>query len=361
MQKIKFRFNADHVDSFAELGKLRAVFIDLTNRCNLSCKYCFNHRALQLPPQHLDIDLIEKALDSKLAESVNNWFLSGGEPFLYPHLLEALKFFRDRGIGPKIATNGIKLIPEILDTLVGYRVPSVQFSLDTLKPELHANLNGSQPQDHAAILRNLEHAIKSPLRVVISSVLTEANKREIKEIISYCFESGADSYTLYPNVPSEDLNKDLIMPFPEIMELINELFSAYISMSSTKIIDITVPCFSDSPTYAKWKDTLDLRLHYCAAAQFALKINSDARVSACICQDSDSFIIGDLRKDELDNIWVSEKAQEFRSLYEKIPECNLCSRKEICRGGCRNNASLFGSEGIYSLDPYCQYLKSRVE
>jgi radical SAM protein with 4Fe4S-binding SPASM domain len=361
MQKIKFRFNADHVDSIAELGKLRAVFIDLTNRCNLSCKYCFNYRALQSPPQHLDINLIEKALDSKLAESVNNWFLSGGEPFVHPYLLEVLKLFRDRGIGPKIATNGIMLTPEILEILDEYGVPSVQFSLDTLRPELHANLNGSQPQDHAAILRNLEYAIESPLRVVVSSVLTEANKREITEILSFCFQSGVDSYTLYPNVPSEDLYEDLIVPFPEILELIDELFSAYISLSSTKIIDITVPCFIDSSAYAKWKDILSLRLHYCAAAQFALKITSDARVSACICQDGDPFIIGDLRKDGLDDIWVSEKVKEFRSLYEKIPECSLCARKEICRGGCRNNSSLFGSEGIYSLDPYCQYLKSCVE
>lgn len=361
MQKIKFRFKADHVDSFAKLGELRAVFIDLINRCNLSCKYCFNYRALQSPPLHLDLELIEKSLDSKLAESVKNWFLSGGEPVLYYHLLDALKLFRDRGIGPKIATNGTKLTPEMLDTLAGWGVPSVQFSLDTLKPGLHANLNGGQPQDHAAILCNLEYAVKSPLRVVVSSVLTEANKREIKEIMAFCFESGVDSYTLYPNVPSEKLNEDLIVPFPEILELIDDLFSVYSSLSSTKVIDITVPCFSDSSAYVKWKDILALRLHYCAAAQFALKITSDGRVSACICQDRDPFIIGDLRKDGLDDIWVSEKAQEFRSLYEKIPECSLCSRKDICRGGCRNNASLFGSKGILSLDPYCQYFKSCVE
>jgi radical SAM protein with 4Fe4S-binding SPASM domain len=361
MQKIKFRFKAGHVDSFAKLGKLRAVFIDLTNQCNLSCKYCFNYRALQSPPLHLDLELIEKALNSKLAESVKDWFLSGGEPVLYPHLLEALRLFRDCGIGPKIATNGTRLTPELLDTLAGYGVPSVQFSLDTLKPGLHANLTGSRAQDHAAILRNLEYAIESPLRVVVSSVLTKANKREIKEIMAFCFESGVDSYTLYPNVPSEKLNKDLIVHFPEMLELIDDLFSEYSSLSSTKVIDITVPCFSDSSAYTKWKDTFALRLHYCAAAQFALKITSDGRVSACICQDGDSFIIGDLRKYSLDDIWVSEKAQEFRSLYEKIPECSLCSRKDVCRGGCRNNSSLFGSKGIYSLDPYCQYFKSCVE
>ncbi len=361
MQKIKFRFKGDHVDSFAKLGELRAVFLDLTNRCNLSCKYCFNYRALQSPPLHLDPDLIKKALRSKLAESVKDWFLSGGEPVLYHHLSEALKLFREFGIGPKIATNGTILTPEIMDTWAGYGVRSVQFSLDTLKPGLHADLNGGRRQDHEAILRHLEYAVRSSLRVVVSSVLTEANKREIKEIMVFCFESGVDSYTLYPNVPSEPLNKELIVPFPELLELTDDLFSAYSSLCPTKVIDITIPCFSDSSAYTRWKDILAIRLHYCAAAQFALKITSDGRVSACICQDKDPFIIGDLRQDGLDDIWVSEKAMEFRSLYKKIPECSLCSQNGVCRGGCRNNAYLFGSKGVYSLDPYCQFFKSRIE
>jgi len=361
MQKIKFRFKGDHVDSFAELGVLRAVFLDLTNRCNLSCKYCFNYRALQVPPLHLDPDLIKKALHSKLAESVKDWFLSGGEPVLYPHLSVALTLFRDHGIGPKIATNGTKLTPDIIDAWVGYGVRSVQFSLDTLKPDQHAYLNGGRRQDHEAILRNLEYAITSPLRVVVSSVLSEMNKGEIQEIMAFAFESGVDSYTLYPNVPSEDLNKELIVPFPELLKLTDDLFSAYSSLCPTKVIDITIPCFSDSSTYAKWKDILAIRLHYCAAAQFALKITSDGRVSACICQDSDPFIIGDLSRESLDDIWASAKAMEFRSLYKKIPECSVCSQNDVCRGGCRNNASLFGSKGLYSLDPYCQFFKSRIE
>lgn len=361
MQKIKFRFKGDHVDSFAKLGELRAVFLDLTNRCNLSCKYCFNYRALQLPSADLDLDLIKKALRSKLAESVKDWFLSGGEPVLYEHLSGALKLFRAQGIGPKIATNGTKLTPEIVDAWLGYGVRSVQFSLDTLKPDRHAYLNGGRRQDGEAILRNLEHAVRSPLRVVVSSVLTEVNKKEIQEIMAFCFESGVDSYTLYPNVPSEGLNKELIVPFPELLGLTDELFSAYSSLCPTKVIDITIPRFSDSSAYAKWKDILAIRLHTCAAAQFALKITSDGRVSACICQDSDPFIIGDLHKQSLDDIWVSEKALEFRSLYKKIPECSLCSQNSVCRGGCRNNASLFGSRGIYSLDPYCQFFKSRIE
>ncbi len=361
MQKIKFRFKGDHVDSFAELGKLRAVFLDLTNRCNLGCRYCFNYRALQGPPSHLGLDLLEKALRSTLAAAVKDWFFSGGEPLLYDHLFGALELFRRHGIGPKIATNGICLTPEMIDAWAGSGVRSVQFSLDTLKSDRHTYLNGGGKHDLEVILRHIEHAIKSPLRVVVSSVLTEVNKSEIRDIMAFCFSLGVDSYTLYPNVPSEPLNKELIVAFPELLELTDSLFSAYESLSPTRLTDITIPCFSDSSVYAKWKDILTIRLHYCAAAQYALKITSEGRVSACICQASDPFIIGDLNSESLDDIWTSEKARRFRSLYMQIPECAVCSRNDVCRGGCRNKASLSGTKGLHSLDPYCRFLGSHLK
>lgn len=358
MQKIKFRFKGAHLDSFAKLGELRAVFLDLTNRCNLSCKYCFNSRALRAQPEHLELELIGKALDSGLAGAVKDWFLSGGEPVLYRYLPEALQLFRERGIGPKIATNGTMLSPSIIDTWVDNGVRSLQFSVDTLNPGLQAELNGGDGKDHETLLRNLEYAVRSPLRVVVSSVLTELNLGEIKNIMAFCFESGVDSYTLYPNVPAEKSCGRLVVPFPDLLELSDDLFSLYNSLSSARVLDITLPCFAKSPAYAKWKDILNLRLHYCAAAQYALKITSGGRVSACICQDSDPFIIGDLRRESLDDIWASEKAREFRALFLKIPECSRCPESAVCRGGCRNNASLFGSNGLLSLDPYCRYFKS---
>ena len=361
MQKIKFRLRGDHIDSYATPGVLRSVFFDVTNRCNLSCKYCFNHRALQSAPLDLDPALIDKALRSKLGKSVKHWYLSGGEPLLYRHLPEALRIFQERGIRSKVATNGIRATPEVLDAWAAAGVFSVQFSLDTLDPSLQVYLNGGRKKDLEVILSNLEHAVRTPLRVVVSSVLTGLNRGEVKDIMAFCLKSGVDSYTLYPNVPSERLHPELLVPFPELLALMDELFSVYSSLCPMRIAELTVPCFDQSAVYAKWKDTLAIRFHYCSAAQYILKVTSDGRVSACICQDAEPFILGDLRADSLDDIWVSEKARSFRSLYKKIPECSACSQADVCHGGCRNNASLHGSQGMASLDPYCQFFKSRLE
>jgi molybdenum cofactor biosynthesis enzyme MoaA len=42
MLKMKFRFSGNHKDSFNPVGILSGIFIDLTNRCNFKCRYCFN-------------------------------------------------------------------------------------------------------------------------------------------------------------------------------------------------------------------------------------------------------------------------------------------------------------------------------
>lgn len=361
MQKIKFRLRGDHIDAFATPGLLRSIFIDVTNRCNLSCRYCFNRRAVQSAPLDLDPALIDKAMNSELGKSVKHWYLSGGEPLLYRHLSEALKMFRKRGLGLKIATNGIRVTEQVLGAWADAGVRSVQFSLNSLDPGRSALINGGEKKDHEAALSNLLQAVRSPLRVVISSVLTGMNKREIKDIMTFCYESGVDSFTLYPNVPSGLECEDLIVPFPELLELMDEYFSYYRSLCPLRPIDLTIPCFNESDVYARWKDILEFRFHYCSAAQYVLKITCDGRVSACICQDAEPFIVGDLRTQSLDDIWVSEEARAFRSLYKKIPECADCGQADICRGGCRNNAFIHGRQGVLSLDPYCQYFKSRVE
>lgn len=355
MQKIKFRFNATHVDSFNASGKLNLVFLDLTNQCNLRCRYCFNLHNLSQPPTHLDLALLGRALDSRVAAGARNWFLSGGEPLCYPFLDEALRLLQERGHRPKIATNGILLTPPVVDAWVARGVQSVQFSFDTLQPSAMGSINAGSPKNHRDILENLAYAVASPLRVVASSVLTRASAPEIPAIMRACHDLGLDSYTLYPAVPARRAGDDLVLPPAEQLALIDSLFGFYRDLCPARLIDLSLPCFARSSAYAAWKDDLTIRLHPCGAGQFNLKIASDGRVSTCICQDAPEFIVGDLRTATLDEIWSSDAIEEFRALSRRIPECGGCPQREKCRGGCRNEAFVFGARGILSPDPHCEY------
>jgi radical SAM protein with 4Fe4S-binding SPASM domain len=355
VQKIKFRFNATHVDAFNPPGKLDLIFLDLTNQCNLRCRYCFNLHNLDQPPTHLDLALLDRALRSRAAAGAKNWFLSGGEPLCYPHLDEALRLFQEHGHRPKIATNGILLKPPVVDAWVARGVRSVQFSFDTLRPSAMSAINAGSPKNHRDLLENLAYAVASPLRVVASSVLTRANAAEIEEMMRTSYEMGIDSYTLYPAVPARRNGGGLVLPLEEQLAVFDRIFGFYSGLCSTRLIDLSIPCFERSDVHAAWKDKLDIRLHSCGAGVFNLKIASDGRVSTCICQDAPEFVVGDLRTNTLDEIWSSPAIEEFRSLSRRIPECSGCPQREPCRGGCRNEAFVFGSRGLLSPDPHCEH------
>jgi radical SAM protein with 4Fe4S-binding SPASM domain len=357
MQKIKFRFTDKHSDAFNKPGVLKLMFLDLTNHCNLRCRYCFNQHNLERSASHLPIELLEKILESKVTREVTNWFFSGGEPLCYPHLDDALALFQRYRHRPKIATNGIALEPDVVDNWVSLGVQSVQFSLDTLDPAVFADLNHGTEADHRSILANLEYAVRSPLRVVVSSVLTRDNISDVGQIMQYCHRLGIDSYTLYPNVPAVKRNLDLVVSLPQQLKVLEELLGTYRDVSETQIVDITIPCIQFSDLYAQWKNRLTFRLHPCGAGQFNLKITSDGRVSTCICQDAEDFIVGDVHDSTIDEIWSSTQIEKFRSLPQAIPTCSVCQLQAVCRGGCRNEAYVSGNEGILSRDPHCEFFR----
>jgi radical SAM protein with 4Fe4S-binding SPASM domain len=357
MQKIKFRFTGTHTDAFNKPGVLKLVFLDLTNHCNLRCRYCYNQDNLERSASNLPIELLEKVLESKVTREVTNWFFSGGEPLYYPYLDDALALFQRYGHRPKIATNGTALDPEVVDGWVSLGVQSVQFSLDTLDAAVFAGLNRGTEADHRRILENLEYAVRSPLRVVVSSVLTRDNITDVGEIMQYCHGLGVDSYTLYPNVPATKKDLDLVVSLPQQVKVFEELLARYRDISDTQIVDVTIPCIQFSDLYAHWKKRVAFRLHPCGAGQFNLKITSEGRVSTCICQDAEDFIVGDINESTIDEIWSSTEIEKFRSLSQTIPKCSTCQLQAACRGGCRNAGYVFGNEGILSPDPLCEFFR----
>ena len=77
----------------------------MTTYCPLNCKYCMNQQPYIKNKQHKDIDEIKKDIDYffNCVDRVKYFCLSGGEPFLYPHLGELAEYVH-KNYGNKIYT-----------------------------------------------------------------------------------------------------------------------------------------------------------------------------------------------------------------------------------------------------------------
>ena len=79
------------------------LFISLTDRCNLNCRGCWVTAAN--PPREMDPAVLDALITTWKTENRTNFFgLLGGEPLLYPHLLDVLQRHRDCYF--QVLTNG---------------------------------------------------------------------------------------------------------------------------------------------------------------------------------------------------------------------------------------------------------------
>lgn len=127
----------------------RTITLTITDNCNLSCVYCYEHKKSM---RNMSFDTAKNILDKELksgAKTENTYIeFFGGEPFLNFELIKkivdyVLSFYKGR-IHFFATTNGTLIHGEIKDWLIKYnRYVSVGLSLDGTRTAHNINRSGS--------------------------------------------------------------------------------------------------------------------------------------------------------------------------------------------------------------------------
>lgn len=100
-------------DSDDTKGKGIKVYFEVTNCCNFNCDFCLIESSRR-KRQHIEFSLLKKSVDEiardKIADTIGFYVL--GEPLLYPNLLKALEYARQKDLRTEATTNGSLLITE---------------------------------------------------------------------------------------------------------------------------------------------------------------------------------------------------------------------------------------------------------
>ena len=116
-----------------------------TLRCNLDCQFCDTtdrHRPPQaeLPPEEWKSIINEAALMG----TKQIFVLGGGEPFIYPQLLDLLETAKKNGMWGMLTTNGTFFTAERRKRLIEMKWDEIHISLDGATDKTHDNLRGKQ-------------------------------------------------------------------------------------------------------------------------------------------------------------------------------------------------------------------------
>jgi len=109
------------------LIKLNYLWMEVTNRCNADCVYC--GRQWAPPPKDMDLDLFQRIVD-ECPEAKIVQTQGFGEPLLYPHIIEAVKYAAKKGKQTKFYTNGSLLTEEMSRELIKAGLGRLIISVD---------------------------------------------------------------------------------------------------------------------------------------------------------------------------------------------------------------------------------------
>lgn len=114
--------------------------IRITNRCNLSCHYCYVGESLNRPKQNI-LELHEWQQILKDVPRSTLVDITGGEPLLAPHFPQLLDLLLSRNMQVSLITNGTVFKEEVFRLIVQKKLKHLMISLDGHE-EIHDSIRG---------------------------------------------------------------------------------------------------------------------------------------------------------------------------------------------------------------------------
>lgn len=172
--------------------------VDLTNRCNLKCPVCFANANAAGYVYEPDLDVIKfelAVLRSQKPVPTTAIQFAGGEPTIYPHFLDAIRYARDIGFSQiQVATNGILLAkkPQFAQQMFDAGMHTIYLQFDGFKQESYVEARGFNllPIKYKAI-ENCRQTSPIPLTVVlVPTLLNTINDDQVGQMAEFAIENN---------------------------------------------------------------------------------------------------------------------------------------------------------------------------
>lgn len=344
--------------------------VDLTNKCNLSCPYCYKeteyYDTFGSRESYSDIkrDNLYKfynwILSSKLKTDICFQF-HGGEPLIKWDLItwfidsiEALNI-TSKNISFGIQTNGLLLSPEKIDWLFKHKV-QVGLSFDGTREQQDKNrpiLNGKGSYDK--IVNNIKYLLEKFPET--SCQVTVEEPDSIEDSLMNLNELGFKNCIFRPvyNKKSESKEWQLNMAkrHVDLAKKIVEINKNEGTISESSI-KRTIRAIANGKT--------DFMCHSwpCGAGSKLVAMDIDGFVYPCdIFFNSTVWCYGNinqLNEFTFDEVIFNSKITEtlVNRTADKIEACSTCSTQNSCGGGCPG-VTFLHKKSIYEPDIHCDY------
>lgn len=345
------------------LNKPKEFLLVINNKCITDCIYCYADKThfvdKQIPFPRLK-EIIEESRELKM----RNIDISGGELFLYKDWFDLLKIMLDNGFYPYISTK-VALNKNTINKLLDLNIKNIQLSFDSLDPnKIQKILNVSKEylDKFKETIKNLNNAgISIKIKSVISNI--NCNYKDYVELIDYLMQfEHIEGISIAPGEPSLYKTHDFCTSYDDFIELKSHL-QEYVSKQTNYQQKISFQDVLTKPSSNSLLREKEFnRRSLCSGNTTGFVLLPDGKVT--ICEQlywHSKFIIGDLNKQSIMEMWNSKKALDLYHLSKrKVPNdsaCRSCEKFKNCReqlGVCWKMIVFgYGYNNYYYPDPRC--------
>lgn len=331
MDSSNFSNEVNRIDKWSLGEKPGPTKVDIfpTQKCNLNCRFCEfpdidpSEYERELPKREL-LEIVRKAGEM----DVKTFGIIGGEPFVKGGMVNIMEGIKKYDMQGSITTNGTLLDGDMVKRIVGMEWDLLRISIDGIE-ETHDRLRGKEGA-FSQVIETLDLFKKydsSHPTIEINTVLNLQNYKEIPEIVELGKEEKVEGIILLPMIEFNEKSSDLKIKGERGGKIKKYLEDAK-RIAEKDGIDINVDEIIEEELYCKSNETDDLIENKevpCFVPWYSISVNAKGIATPC-SQFEESFGI-DLRKKDLEEIWLSDKFEGIRKMIAKknLPEtCSKC-------------------------------------
>lgn len=336
MQIYNLEFTEEEIRSAVAANRLLSMEIEFSRTCNFRCTYCYvpgqREETEELSREEIkDVILQAKELGARKI------IILGGEPSIYPHLVEMLRFLGREGLEIEMFTNGSGVDTDLAAVLSEEKV-RVVLKLNSRDEAIQDRLAGKKGayrtiQKALATLKSAGYPSKD-LFLAISTVICRQNIGELPAMWEW-------------------LRQERIEPYFEIITpQANALKNSWLTVEGRELHELFVRLSTiDRERFGRsWEPQPPLVGNKCMRHQVSCVVTATGDVMPCV---GVTIALDNIRNRKLaDILRHSEVVNNLKNYREKIKgECHSCEKAEECYG-CRGAAYQITGDYLAS-DPTC--------
>ena len=317
-----------------------------TNKCNLTCKHCYQDARPDACANELTTDEARALIDQIAAAGFKIMIFSGGEPLMRPDIYDLVAYAASKGLSPVFGTNGTLITPEVAGHLKECGACAMGISLDSLDRAKHDSFRGLEGAWDATVA-GMRACREVGLPFQIHTTVLDWNEHEVCDITDFAVEHGAIAHYIFFLIP---VGRGKYINDTSLKVAANERLLRQIMAKQAEVsIDVKPTC---APQFTRVAEQLGVKTRFergCLAGLTYCIVSPEGVVRPCAYMTEEA---GNVREQPFDEIWKTSPVFERLRTREYGGSCGTCDFRAGC-GGCRARAAYYHDGDFMAQDDYC--------